>query len=120
MAWHIVFGIEANVEALLSPTHLILATGMFLIMSSNFRAWWARVPAIGKPSLLEQLPMLFSLIFSLSMVTFMTQFAHFIKVYAQVPRPLPVVMELHQALGIAGYLLQTLLSNSANLTTYLS
>lgn len=33
MLWHIVFGIEVNIEALLSPTHLMLALGGALIVS---------------------------------------------------------------------------------------
>lgn len=33
MAWHEVFGIEANVEALLSPTHLLVIVGAGLFVS---------------------------------------------------------------------------------------
>lgn len=33
MTWHIVFGVEADIEALLSPTHLLLAVGMILMIS---------------------------------------------------------------------------------------
>ncbi len=33
MIWHIVFGIERSVDALLSPTHLLLATGGILMVT---------------------------------------------------------------------------------------
>jgi len=40
--WHVVFGIEANAEALLSPTHLGLGLGACLIASGPIRAAWSR------------------------------------------------------------------------------
>ncbi|HYN98548.1 MAG TPA: hypothetical protein VEU28_02630, partial [Actinomycetota bacterium] len=42
MIWHEVFGIEVGVDALLSPTHLLLYAGVFLIVTSPFRAAWRR------------------------------------------------------------------------------
>src|SRR5882757_7159669 len=42
MAWHLVFGIEANVDALFSPTHLVLAVGGVLMASGPFRSAWRR------------------------------------------------------------------------------
>jgi hypothetical protein len=41
-AWHAAFGIEANAEALLSPTHLGLGLGACLIASGPIRAAWSR------------------------------------------------------------------------------
>ncbi|MEA5456853.1 hypothetical protein SPF06_19195 [Sinomonas sp. JGH33] len=37
-AWHSVFGIEQNIKALFSPSHLGLATGGFLILGAPFAA----------------------------------------------------------------------------------
>ena len=39
-AWHTLFGIEQNLKALFSPSHLGLATGGFLILSAPFSAAW--------------------------------------------------------------------------------
>ncbi|MDT0171075.1 hypothetical protein [Pseudarthrobacter sp. BRE9] len=39
-AWHSVFGIEQNINALFSPSHLGLATGAFLILGAPFSAAW--------------------------------------------------------------------------------
>jgi hypothetical protein len=41
MAWHQAFGIERGVAALLSPTHLGLFTGAFLIVSAPLRSLWS-------------------------------------------------------------------------------
>jgi len=40
LAWHSVFGIEQNINALFSPTHLGLATGGFLILGAPLSAAW--------------------------------------------------------------------------------
>ncbi|WP_169081490.1 hypothetical protein [Paenibacillus sp. PL91] len=40
MVWHIIFGIEVDIEALLSPSHLALMLGGILILTSPFRAAW--------------------------------------------------------------------------------
>jgi hypothetical protein len=38
MVWHLVFGVEVDIEALLSPTHLLLFASGLLIVSSPLRA----------------------------------------------------------------------------------
>ena len=38
LIWHEIFGVEANVEALLSPTHLLLMTGGVIALSAPLRA----------------------------------------------------------------------------------
>ena len=73
LLWHELFGIEANVEALLSPTHLTIAVGLGLIVGGPFRAVWRRGEIAGWA---RQLPMLLSLTFVLSTLTFFLQFAH--------------------------------------------
>lgn len=40
MAWHLAFGVEAGVDALLSPSHLVLFTGGLLILTSTVRSRW--------------------------------------------------------------------------------
>ena len=41
MAWHLAFGVEVDLEALLSPTHLVLFVSGILIVSSPLRAAWS-------------------------------------------------------------------------------
>lgn len=75
MLWHTAFGIEENLEALLSPTHLLLGVGAFLIAGTPFRsAWQRRDTAQGWKDLL---PMIISAIGMLSILTFFTQYTYF-------------------------------------------
>ncbi len=41
MIWHTVFGVETSIDALLSPSHLLLSTGSVLLLTSPVRSWWA-------------------------------------------------------------------------------
>lgn len=41
MVWHLVFGVEVDLEALLSPSHLLLFGSALLILSSPLRAAWS-------------------------------------------------------------------------------
>jgi hypothetical protein len=75
LVWHTLFGIEQNVEALLSPTHLLLAGAGILIVSGPLRAAWQRVDAPAH-RLVDQLPMILSATLLLSILTFFTQIAH--------------------------------------------
>ena len=40
MAWHVAFGVEAGIDALLSPSHLVLFSGGLLILTSAVRSRW--------------------------------------------------------------------------------
>ncbi len=42
LIWHQIFGIEVSIDALISPTHLLLLLGSILIISSPIRAAWHR------------------------------------------------------------------------------
>lgn len=75
MIWHLLFGIEIDLEALLSPTHMLLALGGGLIVSGPLRSAWSRTGE--RPhSLREFLPVLLSTGMVLSVITFMTQYVH--------------------------------------------
>ena len=42
LLWHTFFGVEVSLDALLSPTHLVLLTGTLLIVTSPIRSSWHR------------------------------------------------------------------------------
>ena len=119
MLWHVVFGVEADVEALLSPSHLVLAVGSTLILTGPLRAAWRRVEGAAS------WPAVLSLGFLLSSFSFWTQYAHHfarpwpaagnrptVAVFAAVaPDPLfrnaPIQnLYVAHALGVTGILLQ--------------
>lgn len=79
MVWHLIFGIERDIAALLSPTHLLLIVGLILIVSSPFRAAWLSDDAAGDaPTLRAFLPALLSL-------TMVAAFIIFINMYLWAP-----------------------------------
>ena len=45
LIWHTIFGVETSLDALLSPTHLLLLTGILLILTSPIRSAWHRPTA---------------------------------------------------------------------------
>ena len=79
LVWHTIFGIEATTDALLSPTHLLLAFAGALIVTGPFYAAWQRIPKAVNGSvptrLITFLPVLLPITAFLGLVTFFTQFA---------------------------------------------
>jgi hypothetical protein len=75
LVWHSVFGVEASLAALLSPTHLLMLAGALLVMTGPLRAGWAdgRQQA---PSLREFSPTLGSLVLATALVAFFFQYAN--------------------------------------------
>jgi hypothetical protein len=73
MVWHALFGIERDVEALLSPTHLVLFTSLVLILASPFRAFWSA--SEDAPSFRRFLPALLSLTLVTSLCMFFLMYA---------------------------------------------
>lgn len=124
MLWHEIFGIEESVEALLSPTHLLLAAGAALVVSGPQRSAWQRR---GEKNVWATLwPMLVAATLLLSLLTFFTQYAHpFVDAFANAAamrdHGLSLVNNLDviniQALGIAAVLLQTALLMGLSLFT---
>jgi hypothetical protein len=110
MLWHFAFGIEADIDALLSPTHLILAISMLLMITGPLRSWYLRAKEKDAPSFPGQLPMLLSAAFALSLITFMTQFNHFVAPTLMGVPPMDAEWaDDTQALAISGYLFQALM-----------
>lgn len=74
LVWHVLFGVESNVEALLSPTHLLLATAGGIVVTGPLRAAWRRPDP---PSTWRRGgPVVLSLTYLLALATFFLQFAH--------------------------------------------
>lgn len=103
LLWHTVFGIEADVEALLSPTHLLLALGGALITCAPFHALWHRDIKEKPPAL----AIILSLTLFFSLLTFMTQFAHPIHHPWMDVNFATNPSDSGQAIGVASILVQT-------------
>ena len=108
LSWHLVFGIERTVDALVSPTHLGLALGLGLALSGPLRAAWRRSDGPVQASWSRLFPAVISLTFTLSLLTFFTEYAS-PRVTAWPVISGPRFGQLGLAMGITGILLQTAL-----------
>jgi hypothetical protein len=102
LIWHTLFGIEAGVEALLSPTHLILGLGMGLVASGPVRAAWQRPELVSGWA--AQGPTVLAATTTLSVQTFFSEYAHPV-VYAAAGAGHPSGGT--EGFGVASILLQT-------------
>lgn len=72
--WHSLFGFEADLEALLSPAHLLLAVGASMFVTGPLRALWrSSDTASGWRDLL---PAIVSALMMFSLLTLFTQYAN--------------------------------------------
>jgi hypothetical protein len=104
MLWHLIFGIEVHVEALLSPTHLLLAFGAGLMVTGPVRS---NLTGEGSPwSAVVALALL------LSVLTFFTSYASSLSdaQLASGLRPSDETLAfIAEGRGVSAILLQTLL-----------
>lgn len=75
LLWHQLVGVEANIEALVSPTHLGLAIGALLIVGGPLRELLRRQNQAQR-GLLTDAPAVLSLTYVLSLIGFMGQYLH--------------------------------------------
>lgn len=102
MCWHLVFGIERDFAALLSPTHLILMTGAGMIVSGPLQASWQS----GLPR--SRLPALLSAALLLSVLSFFLQFdLPYTSQLASAQTPAWLQTDGAEELGVAGIILQS-------------
>ena len=76
LAWHTLFGIEEDIQALLSPTHLILATSAALILTGPLRSAAIRIGASAPASWRTLGPMVLSVCSVFTLLGLFSQFAH--------------------------------------------
>ncbi|MBI3686912.1 MAG: hypothetical protein HY241_06125 [Actinobacteria bacterium] len=74
MTWHVLLGIEVGIDALYSPTHLMLFGGVFLVLTTVLRsAWWNG--ELGRdPGYRRLLPALCSITLASAAVAFFFQY----------------------------------------------
>jgi hypothetical protein len=75
-AWHTVFGVEQALRILFSPTHLLLATAMVLIVTSPLRSAWSNPDLPERPTLRRLLPAVVGLAFATTLVMLLLQYAN--------------------------------------------
>jgi hypothetical protein len=115
---HTLWGIEQAFNALVSPTHLAIGAGMFLICAGVVRSFIEREP---KPrSLVAQLPMLIALASIMELIHWGTQFVFLSMAESMnatpevwsIPHQTLTLLSIHyykQGLGLATVLVQSLM-----------
>jgi hypothetical protein len=88
LGWHTLFGFEADTEALLSPAHLVLAIGAFLLITAPLRALWQRPVTTDENRWVNLWPALVSMTLFLSLLTFFTQYATLARPNVLIERPM--------------------------------
>jgi hypothetical protein len=97
MIKHTLFGFEQGFNALLSPTHLLIGAGMFLIITGPIRSALDR--QIPPPTLMGQLPMILALASMMELIHWGTQFV-FLTGAERINAPLPPAGFAHDTLTL--------------------
>src|SRR2546428_5688877 len=104
MFWHLRFGIEVSLAALISPPHLLLMLAGTLIVAGPLRAAWRRPVSKAPWTAVISASLL------LSMLTFFNQFDQpLVNTYAATQSVTPETVAHLQQLGILGIMVQTAL-----------
>jgi len=116
MIWHLTFGVERNLAALLSPTHIGLFVGMLLIVTAPLRAAWAE-PAGPPAGWRPLLPAALSLTLAGTLTAFVLQPFHplahnfasrrLAALILERSAGAPFVMGRNIQVGVAGFMLAT-------------
>lgn len=103
--WHYFFGFEKSIEAVVSPTHLLLAIGTILIITGPLRSVFSRSNIAG--AYFQNIPALISVIMSIVIFQALTYYANHL-IILRPTEPLFVKSAFTaQALGITSILLQS-------------
>lgn len=102
--WHDLFGFEPDLEALMSPAHMALATGALLFISAPLRAVWSRKHATGWR---ELAPAIISLALLLAFFSFFTQYLNYLNFPAWLVERRYRSDELLQIVRYGGIFMQT-------------
>jgi hypothetical protein len=104
MFWHLRFGIEVSLQALVSPPHLLLMLALGLIVTGPLRAAWKRVGTRAPWTAVISATLL------LSTFTFFDQFDQpLVNTWAAGQVAFPETVRYTQELGILGIMVQTAL-----------
>lgn len=115
MLWHLALGVEAGLDALLSPTHLMLLTGGFLLLTAAARSTWSRIGDGASATPRAQLPAVLSVALATALTAFFLLYlSAFTSVapslpHGQIPEGAPghEASELTAIVGLGAFLVTT-------------
>ena len=104
LTWHTLFGIERSIEALFSPTHLMLGLGAMLMVTGPLRAATFKTPRDVSRQWVAMAPAILSLTYLMAFLVFFTQYAHpIVKSLADLPH----ADDFTRGAGVADILIQS-------------
>ena len=109
LIWHEIFGFEAGIEGLISPTHLLLAVAGALLVTGPLRSAWHRRNANSELGWSALFPALISLLALFSHLTFFTEYVNLIalpNIFVESPGLEEHLVFLTLVQGITGVILQ--------------
>ncbi len=122
LIWHSLYGIERDIPALTSPTHMLIILGILLVVAGPLRAAYAR--PVDQVRGLAQLPMIVSVMLTYVFLTVPLQYLHpfsyrfaqygDVDVFANQPYP-PASSYLAEGLGLAAILVTSAVLSSLTL-----
>ena len=108
LVWHSIFGIEVDLEALLSPSHTVLFVGALLFLTSPLRAAWSDPSSRRAVSMHDFLPVLLSATLATATVLFFfMEFSPFLS-NATTAEPYRFVTEVLGREGLGGWMTEEL------------
>lgn len=108
MFWHLAFGVESSIDALLSPTHLVLALSGMLVIGAPLRAALTRADrARTWPA---ALPKVISLTLLFSICTFFTMYISIFGWTGPAALRFTSHTEASQVIGLGGMIVTTILT----------
>jgi hypothetical protein len=107
MVWHTIFGIESNLAAALSPSHLLLAVGSVLLLTSPLRSWWAAGVPKGLPAVAGVWALALGTTAVSVFLTYAVAFHPGWPLQPYVQKDIGTVQSNQAALGIASYVVTT-------------
>lgn len=104
LTWHTLFGIERSIEALFSPTHLMLGLGAILMVTGPVRAVAFKTSRDVRHEVVAMVPAVLSLTYLAALFVFFTQYANPI-VHSLADQP--VSDDFMRGAGVAGILIHS-------------
>ncbi len=107
--WHTVFGIESSIDALLSPTHLLMLSGILLSATAPVRAYWRTPGADVATRFGAFLPVALSTALVVTGIAFFFMYANGLTNWPMSRSYVPYANELEAAHGVLGTLITTVI-----------
>ncbi len=104
LTWHTLFGIERSIEALFSPTHLMLGLGAMLMITGPLRASAVKTPRDVHREVAAMVPAVLSLTYLAALLVFFSQYANPI-VHSLADQPMGD--DFVRGAGVAGVLIHS-------------